>query len=711
MSPESIPSTVTPSMSSPSILHRIGAALLGSAAFAVGTAAAQQPSFTIDAALSAPFPSGLTAAPAGSRVAWIFDAEGSRNIWVAEPSANGSFTSRQLTSYPGDLGVEIEPPVWSFDGKTLAFVRGGEPNPRDLPLGSTAAQIWAISLGDTTPRLIGDGGSPTMSPKANVLAFVARNSIALVPLDGSAKPQTIVRDLGRDGSLAWSPDGARIAFVSNRSEHSLVGVYDLTRKSITWLAPSVDRDVSPIWSPDGSRIAFIRIPPGAPGPFSSTRAAEPWSIWIADPATGKGHELWHANAGAGSRFYSLEGNSAFAWGADDRIVFPWEATGWVHLYSIPAAGGAPTLLTPGDFEVFSADLSPDRRRVAYSSNQSDTDHRHIWEVPVAGGTPTPFTTGATIADLPVFTSDGRSIAFLHADARNPMRPAVISQSGSGFGAVQDIASQAIPEEYPGAEFVVPQPVTFRSPDGMMIHGQLFLPPNGSRGARHPALLFFHGGPYRQMLLGANPMGAYAYMYAENQYFASRGYVVLSVNYRGGTGYGLNFRVPPNFGPSGASEFNDILGAANFLNARPDVDSKRLGVWGGSYGGYMTALALARASDVFAAGVDYAGVHDWSGLLKVYAAAGARAASDSVAWTSSPLSSIARWHSPVLVIQADDDHNVPFDQTVLLTKALREQRVPYELIVIPNEIHDLLLHRSWLTYFHAQAEFLDRHLLR
>ncbi|HEY7234291.1 MAG TPA: prolyl oligopeptidase family serine peptidase, partial [Gemmatimonadaceae bacterium] len=600
--------------------------LIASAAFVAGTAAAQQPSFTIDAALSAPFPSALTAAPAGARVAWIFDAEGSRNIWVAEQSANSTFTSRQLTNYPGDLGVEIETPVWSFDGQTLAFVRGGEPNPRDLPLGSTPAQIWAITLADTTPRLIGEGSSPTPAPNANILAYVARNSIVLAPLDGSGKPQTIIKDLGRDGSLAWSPDGTRIAFVSSRGDHSLVGVYDLGRKSITWLAPSIDRDVGPIWSPNGDRIAFIRIPPGAPGPFSSTRAAEPWSIWIADPATGKGHEIWHANAGAGSRFYALEGNSAFAWGADDRIVFPWEATGWVHLYSIAASGGTPTLLTPGDFEVFSADLSPDRRRIVYSSNQDDLDHRHIYEVAVTGGTPTPLTTGQTIADLPVFTSDGHSVAFLHADARNPMRPAVVTQSAGRFGAARDIASQTIPEEYPGAEFVVPQPVIFRSPDGMMIHGQLFLPPNESRGARHPALLFFHGGPYRQMLLGANPMGAYSYMYAENQYFASRGYVVLSINYRGGTGYGLNFRVPPNFGPSGASEFNDIIGAANFLKTRSDVDSKRLGVWGGSYGGYMTALALARTSDVFAAGVDYAGVHDWSGLLKVYAAAGAKAAS-------------------------------------------------------------------------------------
>jgi dipeptidyl aminopeptidase/acylaminoacyl peptidase len=347
----------------------------------------------------------------------------------------------------------------------------------------------------------------------------------------------------------------------------------------------------------------------------------------------------------------------------------------------------------------------------YSSNQDDLDHRHIWSVPVAGGTPTPLTTGPTIADLPVFTSDGNSVAFLHADARNPMRPAIVSQSGGRFGAAKDLAPQALPEDYPGAKFIVPEPVVFRSPDGMMIHGQLFVPPGESRDARHPALLFFHGGPYRQMLLGANPMGAYSYMYAMNQYFASRGYVVLSVNYRGGTGYGLDFRVPPNFGPSGASEYNDILGAASFLKARSDVDSKRLGVWGGSYGGYMTALALARGSDIFAAGVDYAGVHDWNGLLKVYASAGAQSASDSLAWASSPLSSIKNWRSPVLVIQADDDHNVPFNQTVLLMTALRQQHVPNELIVIPNEIHDLLLHRSWLTYFQAQSDFLDKHLRR
>ncbi|MGH7622318.1 MAG: S9 family peptidase, partial [Gemmatimonadaceae bacterium] len=353
-------------------------ALIASISLAGSAAAAQAPAFSIDDALSAPFPSGLVASPAGAKVAWIFDAQGSRNIWIAEPAANGSYTSRQLTRYTGDIGVEIGTMVWSSDGGSLAFERGGEPNPRSLPLGTSPEQIGPIAVGDTAPRLIDDGSSPAMAPHADTVAYVGHNSILLAALNGSGKPQTIVRDLGRDGSLAWSPDGSRIAFVSSRGDHSLVGVYDLAHKSITWLAPSVDRDREPIWSPDGSKVAFVRVPAAAPGPFSSTRTGEPWSLWIADPTTGVGHELWHANAGAGSRFYALEGNAAFTWGADNRIVFPWEGTGWVHLYSIAATGGALTLLTPGNFEIFSADLTPDKRRVVYSANADDLDHRHLW---------------------------------------------------------------------------------------------------------------------------------------------------------------------------------------------------------------------------------------------------------------------------------------------------------------------------------------------
>lgn len=694
-------------MQHPKFLRAAGFLLVGGISIVPPSlAAAQDRSFTLEQVLSAPFPSQLVAAPTKGRIAWIFDSQGSRNVWVAEPGANGSYTARALTKYSGDDGIEIGDLTWAPDGGAVVYSRGGSANPVSLPQGSTPQQLWVASLSDSTPRLIGEGRAPAISPKGDVLAYVAGGRVMQARMDGSGKPTTLIQERGRDGSLTWSPDGTRLAFVSGRGGHSLVGVYDGAHKSLVWLAPGVDRDNNPVWSPDGRQIAFVRVPTGAPGPFSSVRTGEPWSIWIADATTGEGRAVWRAEQGAGSLFHDLEGASAFLWGAGDVIVFPWERTGWVHLYSVSTRGGKAELLTPGDFEVFSAGLSPDRRQVVYSSNQGDLDHRHIWKVAVDGGSqPVTVTTGQGIEDLPAFASDGKAIALLRADAQNPMRPAVVA----GAGAARDLAPEAIPASYPRSKLVVPQQVVFKAPDGVAIHGQLFLPPNVRDGARHPALLFFHGGPYRQMLLGPNPMEAYTHMYGMNQYFATQGYVVLSVNYRGGTGYGLDFRIPPNFGPSGASEGNDIVGGRNYLASRPDVDTRRVGVWGGSYGGYMTALALARNSDMFAAGVDYAGVHDWTTLLPYYSAAGSSTGPADAAWKSSPLASVKDWRSPVLVIQADDDRNVPFSQTVQLVEALRKQGVPFELIVIPDEIHDLLKHSSWLEYFHAQTDFFKRHL--
>jgi dipeptidyl aminopeptidase/acylaminoacyl peptidase len=354
----------------------------------------------------------------------------------------------------------------------------------------------------------------------------------------------------------------------------------------------------------------------------------------------------------------------------------------LHLYSISTEGGEPALLTPGEFEVEFAGLAHEGREVVYSSNQDDIDRRHVWRVIVAAnGGPSSVTKGAGIEWMPVAIEGG--IAYLRSDARLPARATV----QVGTGGARDLAPGLIAADFPAASLVDPQPVVIPAADGMPIHCQLFLPQGAGAGKR-PALVFFHGGSRRQMLLGWHYMYYYNNAYALNQFLAAQGYVVLSVNYRSGIGYGLNFREAINYGPSGASEYNDVIGAGLYLRSRTDVDPERIGLWGGSYGGYLTALGLARGSDLFRAGVDFHGVHDWS-KLRVFEPGSPEA---RTALESSPMASVDTWRSPVLLIHGDDDRNVPFGETVRLVEALRARKVDLEQLIFPDEIHDFLAYR-------------------
>jgi dipeptidyl aminopeptidase/acylaminoacyl peptidase len=266
--------------------------------------------------------------------------------------------------------------------------------------------------------------------------------------------------------------------------------------------------------------------------------------------------------------------------------------------------------------------------------------------------------------------------------------------------------------FPAAALVEPEQVIFSSADGMPIHGQLFLPRDRRPGERSPGVLFFHGGSRRQMLLGFHHRGYYHNAYAFNQYLASRGYAVLSVNYRSGIGYGLEFREALNYGAQGASEFHDVMGAGLYLRNREDVDPERIGLWGGSYGGYLTALGLARASDLFAAGVDLHGVHDWNIVIRnfvpTYDATALREFAE-LALRSSPMADLDTWRSPVLLIHGDDDRNVPFSESVDLAIELRKRGVELEELIFPDEVHGFLLHQNWLAAFRAAADFFERRL--
>ncbi len=675
-------------------------------------ATAQQKPFTLEQVMSSAFPTELVTAPVAGKVAWVLDARGARNLWVAEPP---QYKGRQITDYREDDGQEIAELAWTPDARAIVYARGGDfetlreyPNPRSNPAGVEQA-IWVISASGGEPRRLAEGNSPAVSPKGDNVAFLFKNQVWLAKIDGSEKAAQLIHVRGDASDLRWSPDGSKLAFVSSRGDHSFIGVYDFTDKTLRYLDPSVDHDREPVWSPDGKRIAFLRVPSSREAMFGPKRSAQPWSIQVAEVASGAGREIWKADEGKGSNYHGMVAENQLLWGGGDRLVFPWEKEGWLHLYSVSAEGGAAKLLTPGEFEVEHVSLSADRKEVLFSSNQEDIDHRHIWKVLVDGGKPTAVTTGNGIEWSPVGTSDGKAVAFLRSDARRPARAAILVGSEA-----RELAPEAIPADFPESALVVPQQVIFSAADGMRIHGQLFLPAQSGPNERHPGVIFFHGGSRRQMLLGWHYMGYYHNAYAMNQYLTSRGYVVLSVNYRSGIGYGMEFREAMNYGARGASEFNDVLGGGLYLRSRPDVDPQRIGLWGGSYGGYLTALGLARASDLFAAGVDLHGVHDWNQVIRNFVPAydpQAQPDAARLAFESSPMAAIKTWRSPVLLIQGDDDRNVPFSETVQLAEALRKQGVEFDQLVFPDEVHDFLTHVRWLEAYHAAADFFERHLAK
>ena len=665
--------------------------------------------FTIEQILSGPFPTDLTTAPKGGAIAWVLDQQGARNIWVAEAPG---YKGRKLTSYHDDDGQEIAQIAWTPDGRSIIYVRGGDfethrdnPNPASLAQG-VEQDVWILALSGGEPRKISEGNEPAVSPQGDRIAFVRKNEIWLAGLNEADKPSQLIHAKGNAGELRWSPDGTRLAYVSNRGDHALVGLYDFRSKLVRYLDPSVDRDSNPVWSPDGKQVAFIRAAAANRG-FGPVRSAQPWSIRLADPETGQGRELWRAAEGPGSAFHAMLADNQLLWAADNRLIFPWERTGWLHLYSISTHGDAPTPLnTSGEFEVEHVSLARDGRSVVFSSNQDDINRRHIWRVSILGEHLTQLTRGTNLDWSPVETSDGIAIAVLRSGPQHPAHAAI----RIGATEVRDLAPDSIPSEFPAESLVIPQPVMISAADGMRIHGQLFLPADLKPGEKRPAMIFFHGGSRRQMLLGFHYMDYYHNAYAMNQYLANLGYIVLAVNYRSGIGYGLNFREALNYGATGASEFNDVVGAGLYLRNRADVDPQRVGLWGGSYGGYLTALGLARASDLFAVGVDFHGVHDWSSRLRSFdSAQDPNTSTARLAFESSPMASVGNWRSPVLLIHGDDDRNVAFAQTVMLVEALRKQGVHFEQLIFPDEIHGFLTHKRWLEAYGASAQFLDKYL--
>ena len=746
------------------MLRTVGRALvLGTLA---GSAAVQLPAQSgrpatapsIAQFLSFPYPSELVSARKADRIAWLGYDRGQRNVYTAVAP---DFKPVRLTKFLDDNGIVLSDLQISDDGSIVSFVRGSPPNtegwianPSSDPAGPERS-IWVARTNGTGAWKLAEGGGPQLSPDGRAVAFEKEGQIYRLPMiKGAATPQDkgelpLIREWGQNVNPRWSPDGTKIAYVSRRENHDLIGVYDVRTKKVYYVAPSVDHDMSPTWSPDGKRLAFVRKPgtpfglqvqagdgstgnPAAPGRAAAAAAAaaarRSGARFNAGPDTGRidglyraaftggyntefivadiagcpgpagvceGHEFWH-NQPNDRAFANI---NAITWAGRNNVIFQQEPQEWIRIYSVAVDGAAPAPieLTPGEGAVETTALSRDGATLFYATNAGDIERRHIWKVPTTGGPAEQISNGTDFEMYPAPLGSGTRLAVLSAGATRPLSVGLIPTERAETATAQKIIYPALPKEFPASAQVVPTAIVLKAEDGKEFHNQLFLPKDLKPGERRPAMVFVHGGPSRQMMLGYHYMDFYATAYAVNQWLASQGYVVMSVNYRSGIGYGKSFRMAPNTGGRGNSEYRDVIAAGRYLQTRPDVDPSRIGIWGLSYGGILTAQALARNSDVFVAGVDMAGVH-----LR-----GTSLDSADVSYQSSAISAIDTWKSPVLLWQGDDDRNVAFSQTIGLVDLLRAHNVYHELIVVPDDTHETLIHQRWLYLFGRMQDFITR----
>ncbi|MEJ5993366.1 prolyl oligopeptidase family serine peptidase [Pedobacter sp. Du54] len=673
-------------------------------------------SFTVKSVLSYPFPSELTSSTNGSKIAWAMNEQGKRNIYVAE---GPSFKPIKITDYIYDDGQELTSLSISNDGKWVVFVRGGDHGSREgtnpvnaasLPM-APKVQIMSVPFNGGKVNVIGEGDNPLIAPNSMQIIFDRGGQLMTSTIDGSTASKNLFYAKGTNGSPSFSPDGSKIAFVSSRGDHSFIGIYTNAETPIQWLLPSFSRDNSPRWSPDGNEIAFIRNPGmgGAPDSILA-RKHVPWAIWRVNIQIGVGKQIWKAPETPQGSLPSVAGGANLLWAAD-RLIFTSYEDGWPHLYSIATDGSQQTLLTPGEFMVEHVQLSTDKKWVVFSANtgkdKDDIDRKHVYKVSIDKADMQALTSGKGLESMPVITGDRANIAYFSATAQQPLLPAIFSEQSKQ---TQLLCADLIPDDFPSAQLVTPTHVTFKAADGVTVYGQLFTPTGRPR--KKGAIVYVHGGPQRQMFLGWNHMDYYSIDYALNQYLVSLGYVVLSVNYRLGIGYGYEFHKPLFAGAQGASEYQDIKAAGEWLAKQSNIDPKRIGIYGGSYGGYLVALALGKDSKLFAAGVDIHGVNSRfnSTVIEKETAPDAQLAAEKVI-ASSPLTYLSTWTSPTLLIHADDDRNVPFSQSVDLARRFELKKFDFEYLAIPDDTHHWMKFSNAVKVSEATASFLHQKLAK
>jgi dipeptidyl aminopeptidase/acylaminoacyl peptidase len=665
----------------------------------------------------------------GSMIVFVRGTAPNRVGWVANPSQYPGGTEQAIWAVRPSGGeawrvAEGSSPVLSPDGTSVLYLRDGQIYRSRLTAG---VRPDSTDLG-LKPFLVqwGRQTEPVWSPDGSMFAWTSQrenHAIIMVYHLTTNAVHYVAPSVDCDGNPVWSADGRRIAFLrrpgtpfGRQAQQGSGGIGNPQGPAYRPASESgsFGRGGSSPFTGcqsgfgrgfggrgrggpgSGASDTTVNNTTTAPGFFDATfPGGYTLSLMVADLAGGEAEEVWH-NQPDDRVFSSMRD---IRW-EGDNIVFPMAPPDdeFERYFSISLTHPAtdPVMLTTTDGLIENAtsvSFSPDGRTLYYCTNAQDIERRHIWAVPTSGGTPRRISTGDGVETYPQPVSSGSHVAVLYFNARQPASVGLVPAGGGHPRVIFPI----LPSSFPQAEHVVPEIVITTAPDSIEIHNQLFLPRGLRPGEKRPAIVFVHGGPMRQMLPAYHYMQFYHWAYAYNQWLTSQGYVVLSINYRGGVGYGRSFRSAEGTNARGNSEYQDVVAGARYLQSRADVDSTRIGIWGLSYGGLLTAEALARNSDIFRAGADLAGVHLYGSSLDTTA----------VSFESSAAAHVESWTSPVFLEHGDDDRNVDFSQTIGLVQLLRANGVYYELTVWPDETHEMMVHAKWLKTFVDMGDFFRR----
>ena len=483
--------------------------------------------FALEDILSAPYCSDLTKSADGKSIAWINNERGIRTIYTANTS---DFKGIPVFSTQVDDGQVISSLKFSKNRKHLYFFHGSGPNRAGEaanPLSSITSPKRLIKRIDLENHKIDAAGAFsnfTLSTDDKFLLIAKGNQLFKFDCE-TFKKEVLITMRGTFSNVRFSPDTKSIVFVSNRGDHSYIGTYTFGDDRIRWVAAGVDKDILPQWSPDGNQIVFIRTPGTRKGELRNITGGIPFEIIIADLESNSSNIIWKSPADDGG-FAQYYPSNPILCTKSGKIIFYSEHEGWMKIYSMDADGNNLTSVILGDCEVEHSSLNASGTKVLFSTNCGDIDRRDIYEFNLNTNQLKQITDTDLIETDPLYL-DNDDIVFRSGGHNFPTRIDAL-----GGGKTKTIFPRQLSSSYPIQDLVKPEQVIFTAGDGTEIHGQLFT--NGKSGNK-PGVLFMHGGPIRQMLLGYHYSAYYANAYAMNQYLANRGYAVLSVNFRAGIG--------------------------------------------------------------------------------------------------------------------------------------------------------------------------------